>query len=236
MWFWHAAYGYAGTLNDLTILSYSTLLEQILDGSFEKLEADSVPYTLSNQEFEYLFILVDGTYPQYSRFVKGNKNPVTQREKKFSEWQEACRKDVERAFGNLQGKFQCLSRPLHQMSLPLIGNKAACALILHNMCVSDRVMDGDPRATYKPDNTVDLDDSDITYPTDSGAVSGAVRDKDKSTIGGEEHGNKYLNNLVARNERWQQLDNPGEFVRLTMALMDVTEKMKNPKLDKFITR
>lgn len=234
MWFWHAAHGYAGTLNDLTILSYSTLLEQILDGSFNQLEANCVPYQVSKEQFEYLYILVDGIYPQYSRFVKGNKNPVTQREKRFSEWQEACRKDIERAFGNLQGKFQCMARPFHQMNLPLIGTKAACALILHNMCISDRVMDGDVRATHKPDNTVEIDDSVISYPADAAAAGGTVRNKDKSTIGGE-YGNKYLTNLVARKERWEQLDNPVEFVRLTTAIMDVTEKMKNPKLDKFIT-
>lgn len=232
MWFWHAAYGFAGTLNDLTILSFSSLLEQLLDGSFGDLEDELVPYKISAEEFMKLFILVDGIYPQYSRFVKGFKQPVTVREKKFSEWQEACRKDIERAFGVLQGKFQCMARPFHQMVLPLVGTRVACCLILHNMCVSDRVMNGDVRATYRPDNTVvELETNHLSQPDDLEAVQGRTAGADRCTVG-IGTGNSFVINLVTREERWAELQNTGEYIRLTKAIMDLTQNMTNPKLDK----
>jgi hypothetical protein len=34
-------------------------------------------------------VCVDELYPKYSRFVRGFKHPKTEREKKFTEWQEA---------------------------------------------------------------------------------------------------------------------------------------------------
>jgi hypothetical protein len=38
LWFWHASYGYAGTLNDRTILNLSPLLQSLIDGTFKSLE------------------------------------------------------------------------------------------------------------------------------------------------------------------------------------------------------
>jgi hypothetical protein len=68
----------------------------------------------------------------------------------YTAWQEAARKDIERAFGNLQAKFQVMAVPMRSHSLSDCADVTACCLILHNMTVSDRVM-GDPRAKYKPD-------------------------------------------------------------------------------------
>ena len=83
LWFWHSAYGYAGTLNDKTILNLSPFLATLVDGSFAKLEhkAGTVPFDIDQEQFDKLFILVDGIYPSYSRFVKGMKEPLTVREK-----------------------------------------------------------------------------------------------------------------------------------------------------------
>jgi len=246
LWFWHAAYGFAGTLNDVTILSYSTLLESLLNGTFHALEAPLMPYEINGEQFTKMFILVDGIYPQYSRFVKAFKVPVTDRERKFSQWQEACRKDIERAFGVLQGKFQCMARPFHQMTLSLVGTRVAACLILHNMCVSDRVMDGDVHARYKPDNTVIGENEKFDKPTSDMVYEQSlnrkrkkkkiqVQEKELSTIGIHE-GNEYTINMVTRKDRWAELQDTDEFVRLNKAIMDVTETMTNPKHDKFRCR
>ena len=68
LWFWHYSYGYAGTLNDQNILNLSPFLESLTNGQFSDLENQStvVPFNLSEEEFNYMFILVDGIYPQYS--------------------------------------------------------------------------------------------------------------------------------------------------------------------------
>ena len=66
LWFWHAAYGYAGTLNDKTILSMSPWLGSLLNGSFAKLEECVVPYRIGKESFKEMFVLVDGIYPAYT--------------------------------------------------------------------------------------------------------------------------------------------------------------------------
>jgi hypothetical protein len=106
LWFWHAFYGCAGSFNDLNVLRLSNLMTMFVDGSFSTLEKNGgvVPYNITGQEFNALFLLVDGIYPKYSRFVKGIKDPVTTQEQcSYTGWQEAARKDIERAFGVLQG-------------------------------------------------------------------------------------------------------------------------------------
>ena len=56
-------------------------------------------------------------------------------------WQEAKRKDIERTFGVLQGKFQWIARPIQLLvQLEDISKRLGTCLILHNMTVSDRVM------------------------------------------------------------------------------------------------
>jgi hypothetical protein len=109
------------------------------------LEAESgiLPYKISGVDFNKLFVLVDGIYPKYSRFVRGFQEPTNQSEQDFTRWQEGARKDVERAFGVLQAKFQFIARPIHLHHLQDIANRVATCIILHNMCVSDRVMMGD---------------------------------------------------------------------------------------------
>ena len=104
---------------------------------------------------------MDGIYPPYSRFVKGIKDPNTQQEKYYTKWQEGARKDIERAFGVLQGRFKFMERPVHLLDFNVICRRVITCLILHNMGVGDRVMQMDCRATYNPaaitwtDDTVD---------------------------------------------------------------------------------
>ena len=121
MWFWHGAYGYAGTLNDLNIWDMSPLLDSFVVGTFADIEKEAVPYSIGTAEFDKLFILTDGAYPRLSRFAKPIKHPMSYDEKKYSAWQEACRKDIERAFGILQQKFQFVARPIYLIELKLIG-------------------------------------------------------------------------------------------------------------------
>jgi hypothetical protein len=149
LWFWHASYGYAGTMNDLNILHMSPLLESLKNGAFIDLEKTVVPYIISEEEFHHMFILVDGIYPPYSRFVRSCPEPIGNREKKFSQWQESARKDVERAFGVFQAKFQAMARPILLHKLEEIALKVTSCMILHNMCVSDRIM-GDVNMRYNP--------------------------------------------------------------------------------------
>jgi Plant transposon protein len=116
-YFWHLDYGHAGTNSDINILKASDFYHSFLDGRMEELEADAVPYSICSEEFTKLFVLTDGAYPQFDRFVKPLKYPVLPEECKYSDWQAACRKDIERAFGILQNKFQSIARPIQLQKL-----------------------------------------------------------------------------------------------------------------------
>ena len=84
------------------------------NGRLESIEQQSgvVPYKIGSEIFEKCFILVDGIYPEYGRFAKGYKQPITENEKKYTKWQEGARKEIERAFAILQSKFQFVCRPI----------------------------------------------------------------------------------------------------------------------------
>ena len=78
-----------------------------------------------------------GIYPKWATFVKTILAPQTQKHKLFAVAQEACRKDVECAFGVLQARFAIvhgLARFFHLETLQKI--MKAC-IILHNMIVKD---------------------------------------------------------------------------------------------------
>ena len=74
-------------------------------------------FTIGGEEFQQLWLLVDGIYPPLSRFVKPISVPIGDTEALFSMWQEAKQKNVERFFGvfkkkitYLQGRFHGLHR------------------------------------------------------------------------------------------------------------------------------
>jgi hypothetical protein len=75
---------------------------------------------------------------------------LTVQEIAFSEWQESSQKDIERAFGVLQCRFQVMARPFHAISLVEMSNTVSAYLIMHNISVLDRVMDGNVHAVYDP--------------------------------------------------------------------------------------
>jgi hypothetical protein len=97
LWFWHALFGYAGSLNDLNILNLSPFLESLVDGTFLELEKNcgQAPYEVNGNIFHRFFALIDWNLPPYSRFVKGIQMPLTDEEKRYTAWQESARKDIE---------------------------------------------------------------------------------------------------------------------------------------------
>ena len=212
LWFWHASFGYPGTLNDINILNLSPLLDSFLDGSFQLVEGEVVPYELNGQKFSQVFLLADGIYPCWSRFVRTISTPVSKVEKKFAKWQESTRKDIERAFGVLQGEFKVLSKPMQAMQPDVIGSIVSTSLICHNMNVEDRVMGEDSERRYDPKNFLDDDflcDSDDRPSSENETTS-------RSCIG--------INLLNDQNleagflERWCFLDSRAEHVRLNEAI------------------
>ena len=230
LWFWHVSYGYAGTMNDKSILSHSPLMDMLLDGTFEKVETESgiVPYTIGEESFDKSFILVDGIYPSFSRFVRGIKEPIDPTEKIFTAWQEGARKDIERAFGVLQAKYQFISRPMQLMDLESIANRVTCCLLLHNIGVADRVMENNYREQYNPINHVEELMEITATPSDLQEVQNRDHNQQlQSALIGITNMPPSAVRLVARADRFQSLNNQEEFARLYKALVEHTNSKSN---------
>jgi Plant transposon protein len=145
-------------LNDLTILSLSPLLDRLLDVTFEEVEeiAGVVPFEINGHQFNATWITVDGIYPPYSRFVRG----IKETEKRYTKWQEATRKDIERAYGFYRTWGQFLARPILLMDLEQISLTVTTCIILHNMLLSDRVM-GQCGVVYNPSHVLQEVEDDV---------------------------------------------------------------------------
>ncbi len=130
------------------------------NGSFHQSEEEAagvVPFFIQGEPFRRtFFFLVDGIYPRYTRCVKAVREPSTDQEKRFAGWQESARKDIERAFGVLQGWFKAVTYPFHFLDQDCIyAMVTSCLLVLHNMCISERVMES-CTVTYDPSVEADL--------------------------------------------------------------------------------
>jgi hypothetical protein len=82
-YFWHASFGFPGSLNDVNVLRFSSLYKSFYDGSLHKVEEASgmVPYTIGTETFDKVFFLTDGIYPPSERFVKPIASPIGATEK-----------------------------------------------------------------------------------------------------------------------------------------------------------
>jgi len=134
----------------------SPFQECLLDGSFEDKELSSgvIPFSIAGEQFNKMFVLVDGIYMNFSHFVKGIKIPLTRSKTRCTMWWDAAQKDIERVFGNLKIMWKFVSRPIKLWSLNDIASTMSTALILHNVVVSDHVM-GDVNLRYNPAHTID---------------------------------------------------------------------------------
>jgi hypothetical protein len=231
LFFWHVSYGYPGTYNDLNILNLSPLFESMIDGSLEALEREAgcVPFKIGDEEFNKCFFLVDGIYGNYSRFVKPIKAAIEEKDKRYTGWQEASRKDVERAFAVLKKRYQFLDRPIHQHKVQEIANRVTCCLILHNISVTDRVM-GDVGVTYNPIHNLDAElleavdfPSDLIQVQENFQTRSTTRRYDGSSISGI--GTQTLNAIaqetVSQRDRFKDLTDENQCVRLHLALKEV---------------
>ena len=143
-------------------------------------------------------------------------------EKVLTGWQEGARKDIERAFGHLQARFQFLARPINLHRLTDISNRVSTCVILHNMCVSDRVMDGDVNARYNP--AFDLLDArgaaEVVLPSDLAEVQGTVEENASNTASiGLSNLGPDVQQLILRKKEWLELQDLFQHARLHTALM-----------------
>ncbi|KAK1609259.1 hypothetical protein QYE76_032932 [Lolium multiflorum] len=74
----------------------------------------------------------------FAESIKEKKDKaLTRKEACFTKNQEACRKDIERAFGVLQAKFAIVRGPARFWDKETLVDIMTCCVILHNMIIED---------------------------------------------------------------------------------------------------
>jgi hypothetical protein len=79
------------------------MIHSLLNGDFGRMS-----YSVAGEDFSILYFLVDGIYPHWASFIGPISSPTSTAEAKFSKAQEAARKDVERLFGVVKGRFKII--------------------------------------------------------------------------------------------------------------------------------
>ncbi|XP_048422760.1 uncharacterized protein LOC103964555 [Pyrus x bretschneideri] len=96
-WIWHAFFGTPGLNNDINVLWFSPLFDNVVNGW-----APEFQFKVNSNRYELSYYLTDGIYPSWSTFIKSFSHPNSAKKKLFSQRQESYRKDVERAYEILQ--------------------------------------------------------------------------------------------------------------------------------------
>nr|GEV65791.1 hypothetical protein [Tanacetum cinerariifolium] len=89
--------------NDLTVLNNSPLFDDLLDDI-----SPVAPFECNGVTFEKRYYLADGIYPHWSSFVKSFTVANSEKNALLKHKQESARKDVEIAFGVLQGRWHII--------------------------------------------------------------------------------------------------------------------------------
>ncbi|GKB28266.1 ALP1-like protein [Tanacetum coccineum] len=135
LWIWHAFYGMAGANNDINVLDNSPLFDDLLDDL-----APVVPYVVNGVEYRNGYYLADGIYPEWASFVKSFTVATDPKHTYFKQRQESARKDVERAFGVLQGRWGLIQQSARAYEVNTLHRIMYAGIIMHNMILEDQNM------------------------------------------------------------------------------------------------
>ncbi|XXQ32282.1 DDE Tnp4 domain-containing protein [Plasmodiophora brassicae] len=132
LWIWHAYVGLPGANNDINVVDRSPLVNDLLQGV-----GPHCDFRANGREHSMAYFLVDGIYPRWKCFLQSIQQPQGLKRKLYAAWHEAIRKDVERAFGVLKGRFAMLSNPCRLFDVDTIITMVLACVILHNMIIED---------------------------------------------------------------------------------------------------
>nr|AAD28316.1 hypothetical protein [Arabidopsis thaliana] len=132
LWIWHAYFGLPGSNNGINVLEASHLFANLAEGT-----APPASYVINGKPYNMGYYLADGIYPKWSTLVQTIHDPRGPKKKLFAMKQEACRKDVERAFGVLQLRFAIVAGPSRLWNKTVLHDIMTSCIIMHNMIIED---------------------------------------------------------------------------------------------------
>ncbi|XP_071685614.1 uncharacterized protein [Rutidosis leptorrhynchoides] len=118
--------------NDINVLNRSPLFDSIKNGT-----APPSPFTVNGHDYTHGYYLADGIYPDWATLIKVYSSPTDDPAAKFTWFQESARKDVERTYGVLQGRFNILRVPERAWKAKKISRILYACILLHNMIQED---------------------------------------------------------------------------------------------------
>ncbi|XP_040994291.1 uncharacterized protein LOC121240832 [Juglans microcarpa x Juglans regia] len=121
-----------GSHNDINVLGRSSVFAPLAEG-----RAPPCNYLINGHGYTMGYYLTDGIYPSWATLVKTIPAPQGRKKQFFAAIQESPRKDVERAFGVLQGRFAIVRGPATYFDREVRKEIMYACIILHNMIVED---------------------------------------------------------------------------------------------------
>ncbi|XP_071727912.1 uncharacterized protein [Rutidosis leptorrhynchoides] len=122
----------AGSNNDINVLNHSPLFD-----SLKKDRAAPSQFEVNGHVYPFGYYLADGIYPDWTTLMKGYSTPIDEPQVKFIRFQASARKDVERTFGVLQGRFAILKTLARVMSVNKMRRIMYSCIAMHNMIQED---------------------------------------------------------------------------------------------------
>ncbi|XP_026419845.1 uncharacterized protein LOC113315810 [Papaver somniferum] len=158
LWFWHAFFGMPGSKNDLNVLAHSPLFYNMLKGV-----APPCNYVINGYQYNMGYFLADGIYPKLTTIVQAFIQTLDiPNYVRLNKYQMYKRKDVERAFGVLQGKLRIFGSPYDF--------EHAFEYVYRDGHVGDEYKhDGDDDEDYDDEEDDDEDDDDDENDDDDAA-------------------------------------------------------------------
>jgi hypothetical protein len=134
LWIWHAFFGLPGGNNDLNVLDRSPLVANLLCG-----HGNDLTFSMNGHDYRRFYLLANSIYLPWSIFLQPIHEPQGEKKEHYSKLQAAARKDVERAFGVLQARFDIVKNPCRLWDMGTIHNIMMGCILIHNMVVEDEM-------------------------------------------------------------------------------------------------